>query len=134
MGCGVGYLRWLKYALRAPGAPRGRSTYASIAMPNGGHHPFRLSAGYFGTWWYGEPPSPLHTSDSENAMPNKVLWRTLARRVWGRWRRYVRLRLRRRVRALTRATAFKQLNLQCVEARITSFLVRCPIKLSWPRF
>ena len=61
-------------------------------------------------------------------------WRSLARRVCGRWRRYVRLRLRRRVLTLTRATAFKQLNLQCVEARITSFLVRCPTKLSWPRF
>ena len=47
------------------------------------------------------PGSPIHTSDSEECYYTKLRYRFLARRVLGRWRRFVviareqRLRLRR---------------------------------------
>ena len=58
-------------------------------MPNGNREPYRLVPDY-------GPPSPLHTSDSEDTWNQKQRWRYLALRVIIQWRRFLRMaRLRR---------------------------------------
>ena len=42
------------------------------------------------------PPSPLHSSDSEETYTQKIRWRRLATRVVRRWRRHVRVNKQRK--------------------------------------
>ena len=52
-------------------------------MPNGHREPYRLRPDY-------DPPSPAHTSDTEDTWEDKLRWRLIARRVLRRWRLLVR--------------------------------------------
>ena len=52
-------------------------------MPNGGGPPYRLRPDY-------DPPSPDHSSDTEDTWENKLRWQLIARRVLRRWRLLVR--------------------------------------------
>jgi hypothetical protein len=54
------------------------------AMPNGNRDPFRISNG--------EPPSPLHTSDSETTYEEKMRYEILMRWVAVRWKELVKRR------------------------------------------
>ena len=69
-------------------------------MPNGDRHPYHdLSS----------PPSPLHTSDSEDTWVNKHRWSILARWVLGRWRAVVDRSRRRRRLQLQRCLMYNKL-------------------------
>ena len=53
-------------------------------MSNGPRSPFRIGSGH--------PPSPLHTSDSEDTWNHKARWVSIAADVISQWRRFVILR------------------------------------------
>jgi hypothetical protein len=68
-------------------------------MPNGHRQSFRLrlEEGWEDRDERDGPPSPIHSSDSEETYDNKIRWAVLARWVLSRWRTLgaVRLRYRR---------------------------------------
>ena len=83
-----------------------RTTIIGLRMPNGHREPFRI-----GEWdiVHGRyrPPSPVHTSDSEDTYVHKQRWFLLARWVLCRWQRYVYERGIRRRRNRLRRVFFR---------------------------
>ena len=66
-----------------------------LAMPNGGGPTFRIGA---------RDPSPVHTSDSEEAFEHKMRWRELGLWVAAHWRMFVARRRRERRVAMMSST------------------------------
>ena len=60
-------------------------------MPNGHREP---RAGIV------DPPSPIHTSDSEDTYTNKVRWRGMAYKVLRQWLRYISIVRAQRLQAV----------------------------------
>ncbi len=58
-------------------------------MPNGNRSPYRIVPSY-------EPPSPAHTSDSEDTYVNKARYTVLASWVYVRWKALVAKRAKAR--------------------------------------
>ena len=85
-------------------------------MPNGHRVSFRLAL-------CNDPPSPMHSSDSEDTWMDKLRWHFIVKKVLRRWRRLVRQgRVRRTALSLRRQRVLPASIPEMIILRISAFL------------